>query len=283
MKPFVIAIPSYRRRALFEKKTLAWLRSTDVPDALVHVVVSDHADAAAYADLGVRVLVPPRPTTGLTDKFNAIHHGWPAGTRVVVLEDDVQLVQGSKIDRPKPLLQAMEMFERAFAEAQGKLWGVVPHSNGFFFPGGVSTALRLIVAHCFGFTTTHNPALECTLPMKSDYERTCLHYVAQGGVTRINSVGVKTNSYTQAGGLQAEHERAARADLERLSVAELCRRWPHLLTKNEKKQSLFEEVSLRRSPTIQAEALADYQRLLDASNGVSPRTAPSWEPAWAAR
>lgn len=277
---FVIAIPSHRRAQLLEATTLAWLHKTDIPLASVHVVVSDSEDAAAYAHLPVRIVQPPRPVLNVVEKFNAIHHAWPAGTNVCVIEDDVTLITGEP-NKPRVVTEARAMVEAGFAALgpAGGLWGIAPHSNTFFFKPSVSRSLKLVVAHAFGFVATHDPALEVTQRGKSDYERTCRYFIRYGQVVRLDSIGVKTVSYTKAGGMQAELTREARAGTEAASCDWLVRKYPHLLEPNRKKKSLFDELRFKRCD-MQADDLAHFQEVHNKVSNLPEQTEPTWTPGW---
>jgi len=68
-----------------------------------------------------------------------------------------------------------------------------------------------------------------------------------GEVVRLDSYGVKTKSYTQEGGMQAQHSQKERAKMERAACYYLVRRYPRLIRLNTKKKSLFTELSFIRS------------------------------------
>jgi hypothetical protein len=250
MKPdYVVAVPSHRRSELFASKTLAYLRTTDVQLSRVQVFLSDTSDVAAYKKAApkVKLVVPTTPITNVRDKFNAIHAAYPAGTRVFVMEDDVELVTGKPGKNGLTALTALDAMVRAgFAATPVGLWGVAPHANAFYFSGKVTHTLKLAVAHAFGFTATGDPALAVRQPSKTDYERTCRYFAQYGMVGRMDMVGVRTNSYTQPGGMQADHTREARAELERVSCEYLVRRFPHMLEHNHTKPSMFAELRFKR-------------------------------------
>jgi hypothetical protein len=156
------------------------------------------------------------------------------------------------------------MIQRGFEaiDADGGLWGIVPHNNAFYFSGGVTSTLKLIVAHAFGFIATGDEWLAVTQPSKTDYERTCRYWVRYGKVVRLDNYGPKTKSYTQAGGMQANHSKEARALIEATSVEYLTKRFPHLLQRKDKKTSPFAE--MRFLPCkFTAEELVQDQAVID--------------------
>jgi hypothetical protein len=267
---YVIAIPTYRRATLFAAKTLAYLQTTDaLADGRLHLFLSDDEDARAYSALpGKHVVTGAR---NVVEKFNAIHNHFPEGTHVLVMEDDVALVEcpqpGTNQKRPLQALDAV--VRRGFEEIPlGGLWGIAPHDNAFYMTGKVKHGLFLVVAHAFGFVSTGgDPYLAIRGPSKTDYERTCRYYVRYGEVVRIDSVGVKTNSYSAAGGMQADHTREERFALERASCEALVYRFPLLLERNRKKDSPFDELKFLRqkyAPSSLRAWQAHHEAKLDA-------------------
>ncbi len=269
---YQVAIPSFRRSALLMQETMQTLRN--VEKERITVFVSDAEDIAAYKKvLPEGVTLVNTGAKNATEKFNAIHYHYAQGTRVFCIEDDIQLVHGSgKTNDGKPLEDVHSMIVKGFeADRVGGIWGIVPHSNAFYFSGGVSHTLKLIVAHAFGFTSTGDKWLACTQPSKTDYERTCRYWVRYGEVTRLENYGAKTKSYTMRGGMQADYTKEVRWALEEQSVAGLTSRFPLLLTRKEKKTSPFSE--MRFLPCkMGRDDLIQYQRTHDrlAGEKVSP-------------
>lgn len=273
---YAIAIPSYKRAELLEQTTLEYLIASNVDMRRLSIFVSNEAERDEYKRRFGAKLVrwDGRDLTNVTEKFNAIHFAYEPGTQVFVMEDDIEgLVMGGPGADGKPsnakkdaleLDQIVRMgFERI---ANGGIWGIAPHSNGYFFTGKVSNTLRLVVAHAFGFIATRDPDLAVSQIAKSDYERTCRYFIKYGETWRLDMVGVKTDSYTQAGGMQADLAREQRLKAETESCAYLVRRYPHLLKLNTKKKSLFPELSFLRC-SRPAHELQQVQEIHDRAIG----------------
>lgn len=270
----ILAIPTHRRAALLRSKTLKFLADQKALDGLqVVLFLSDEKDEEDYRSLvdgfGIEACVA---TGSLTDKFNAIHTRWPNGVQVAVMEDDIEVVHahkpaGSKTVKVLPCTNILAEIARGFEAlpSEGGIWGVAPHANGFYFTGKLTTTLKLVVAHFYGFVSSpfHDDLLVRS-PSKTDYERTCRYFVRYARTTRLDWLGVKTASYTQAGGMQADHSREERLALEEKSVAYITETWPHLIERNTKKESIFPEMSFKRGgyPKTQGELRA-LQRALD--------------------
>lgn len=261
---YVIAIPSYKRAELLMQETMQTLKDIDL--CRIHVFLSeDDSQLMTYSRLlDHRVNEVITTAKNATEKFNAIHDYFEPGTKVFVMEDDVQLVYGSgKVNDGRPVADVDAMIRTGFdAIGDAGIWGIVPHSNAFYFSGGVSQSLKLIVAHAFGFVATRDPWLAVSQPSKTDYERTARYWTRYGRVTRLDNYGAKTKSYTQKGGMQADYTKEIRAALEEQSVVNLTARFPHLLARKEKKTSPFAEMRFLSCKLSQPE-LVEYQRVLD--------------------
>lgn len=261
-----IAVPSHRRSEMFKSKTLAYLQQTNVDMSRVDVFLSDEQDAEEYGDLPANVLVTQ--AKDVTEKFNFIHYNYPKGTNVFVMEDDVELIEGLGGNEKRVLQDLDAMVSRGFEEIPlGGLWGVAPHSNAFFFSGKVKHGLMLVVAHAFGFVSTHDDYLAVTQRGKSDYERTCRYFVKYGEVIRLDSYGCKTNSYTQVGGMQSQHSRSERAAFEQAACDYLVASFPALINHNPKKKSLFAELRFNRTCTVLSRELRAHHENYEATRG----------------
>lgn len=280
---FVIAIPSHRRADRL-KETLDWLYSTAAPEAAqeVRIFLSDERDLHDYKktlrewcppDSNGPVAHPKLKVTGVhnvIEKFNAIHMYYRKGTRVFVLEDDVTVVVPNERQRPRPMEgeELLDVIMSGFTHVgRAGLWGIVPHSNPYYFGGKITTSLKLVVAHAFGFVSTKDPRLKVTQMGKSDYERTILYFIRYGKVVRVDTAGCLTKSYTAKGGIQSNLTRDERAEAELESCDYLVRRYGHLIRHNTKKKSLFAELKFSRRMEENPALLQALQQLKDVKNG----------------
>ena len=242
-----IAIPSHRRWEIFKEKTLAYLQRTNVDMARVTVFLSDSEDMQAYNDCPISVKCVETGAKNVTEKFNAIHDFYEKGEEVFVMEDDISLILGLGGNEKMELHDLHQLITKGFERIPlGGLWGLAPHDNSFFFSMKEKEGLMLVVAHAFGFVSTQNPELAVTQIAKSDYERTLRYFVKYGSVHRLDWVGAKTKSYTQKGGMQSDHSREERYAHERDAVDYMCKMWPHFVSENVKKKSIFPELNLSR-------------------------------------
>lgn len=254
---FEIAIPTYRRSDVAFKFTLGYLRDCPGLDwARVTLFVSDDEDFVNYSmaceAAGIKPQIVVTHAASLREKFNFIHRHYAPGARVVLFEDDIKQLSikagEKKLERWTNIVAE---FEGAFSLCEWKgarLFGVCPFANAFYMKEAVSYNLKFIVANCFGFIATGDPAREITLDAKSDYERTLLYYIHDSAVVRLNYVCVVTNNYTTAGGLQTELADGRRLEAERAACDYLTRRYPHLIQINAKREktSRYPELTIRQ-------------------------------------
>ncbi len=272
---FSIAIPSHRRADRL-KETLDWLYSTAAPEAAeeVRIFLSDKQDKVDYRkmrrDSGHLIDLEVTEAPNVTEKFNAIHMHYTKGTRVFVLEDDVSVCVADEKNRARPAKdeELLDVIMTGFTTVgRAGLWGIVPHSNPFYFGGKVTTSLKLVVAHAFGFVSTQDPRLKATQIGKSDYERTILYFIRYGKVIRVDTAGCLTKSYTATGGIQSDLSREERAEAELASCDYLVRRYGHLIRHNTKKKSLFAELKLILKKEQNPAMLQAFQQQIDAKEG----------------
>jgi len=81
------------------------------------------------------------------------------------------------------------------------LWGICPYHNSFYMKQHNSTNLKFI---CGGFHgTILTKVLTTPINAFEDYYNTLNYFKSDGGVLRLNDVGLKTKLFTNAGGLQS--------------------------------------------------------------------------------
>jgi hypothetical protein len=231
-----IAIPSYRRAETLARKTLAYLKTTDVPLARATVFVASDQERQDYeAVLGgeVRIVVG---ALGMRGARNFIQQHYADGARVFCLDDDVSgLFERIDPKTLQPLTRLRNFVDTGFSLAERsrvRLWGVYPVCNPFFMKPKTTLDLRYIVGCCWGVTNDRSAQLAVTLDDKEDFERTLKFYLADGGVLRFGHVAPRTAYYREPGGMQVE--RTIRRVQE--SAAALASRYPQLCSLDRSKE-----------------------------------------------
>lgn len=183
MEKYKIAIPSYRRSELIKERTLSYLARCGVDMGNVYVFTSNELEARLYdaslGGVGCQIVCPREPIENVTQKFNYIHRYFPEDTNVFVIEDDiktlVRITKKTKGCKPETC-ESLAFVETGFTycrKARTKLFGIIPHDNGFYMKFDVSTNLKLIVAHAYGFISDYDQKLLVTqignLAMREPY------------------------------------------------------------------------------------------------------------------
>lgn len=235
---YQIAIPTHLRSSTIAHHTLKVLAGVDAP---VTLFCSNDVDAQRYRQYerdSVSIVVTN--TNDATGKFNAIQQWYAAGTFVFVLEDDIQRVQSLYTQSVRSILNQMYAFCRKHNIAA---CGIYPSSNKYFMRKSIDVGMTYLVANMFGFTASSDARLLCTLPTKTDYERSVRYAQVYGKVARFNYVSCLTNNYKNAGGMQ---ELNNRAQLEADASYALVDMYPKVFSINNNRKSQYTEVNMSK-------------------------------------
>lgn len=212
---YIICIPSYKRAAICNEKTLAMLKKNNIPKDKIYVYVANKEEYDEYKKvldpsfyhklvIGKKGIVPQR-------KF--ITDSWPNGKQIISFDDDVKMVD-LKMAGYKSL---DAFFKDAFQECEKQkayIWGVYPVYNPFFRKGQqkITTCLNFIVGAFYGYINRPKlhkiePILTREIGQKEDVEQTIRYFINDGIVLRFNRVGFVTKYYGSSGGLGTFEER----------------------------------------------------------------------------
>ena len=145
---WVIAIPTYDRVAILQRKALNWLRDILLPMHLVHVFVDAQEPEQSFRayqhlekEYGVSVR---RGGAGIHSQRNFIMESFPVGQQILEIDDDIEgldyctsptyKVKGTKCN-PVPTKSVADLIDELFriADAQNcKLWGVYCLRNPYY-------------------------------------------------------------------------------------------------------------------------------------------------------
>ena len=227
--PWQIAIPSYNRQGCLQKKTLAYLFSSGIEAERITVFVADRGQQHTYraalpSAVKVHMAVP-----GIAGARNFIHRAYPAGTRLLCMDDDIGALHERLSDKKHaPVSDFSAVVDNGFdlcRRFSTRIWGVAPVLNPFFMRWECTLSLRFLVGCFYGVVVSHEDELLTTLEDKEDYERTLRYYCADRRVLRLNWLAPKTKYYTEPGGLQGIRTAAQ----SKRCAAELVRRYPGLV------------------------------------------------------
>lgn len=211
LQRYQVAIPTYKRAKTLVQKTLPLITDRErrgVDPASITLFVASEEEASEYGKT-----VPPElygeivvaePGMGAVRRFITSHY--PEGTWVLQVDDDLEdLIHYLSPTESIPVPNIRAVIETGFHDMTAggcTLWGIYPVANPYFMTPKITYDLKYIVGCFFGIEVKHDPKLQVSLEDKEDFERTLLHYLADGAVCRLNYVAPKTRYYTEPGGMQ---------------------------------------------------------------------------------
>lgn len=83
-----------------------------------------------------------------------------------------------------------------------KLCGIYSVQNEFFMDYSIHVGLYFIIGAMFWNIIDHDHSLKLSPETKEDYEQSLKYYIKYGSVIRFDNLTLKTNYYTEKGGLQ---------------------------------------------------------------------------------
>ena len=246
---FRVAIPSISRAETITKKTLNYLKQTDIDMSKVDIFLSNPNEEQAYRenlkDYPVNIIVSN--TKHVNTQRNFIVDYYKEDELILGIDDDIDLVAMKVDDKNTIQLNSLtEFVENAFAISLDKkidMWGVNPVINPYFMKNNVTFNLKYIVACFYGWRNNHDEkAYVSTNPEygKEDFERSIRYYIADGGVTRFNYVAPKTKYYSEKGGIQNYRT----VEYEETAVKWLLETFPMYCKRNTKSKGKYPEVRL---------------------------------------
>jgi hypothetical protein len=275
---YIIAIPSYNRANLLNRKTLKVLNDYHIPRNIIYVFVANKEEEEIYK----KILNPDYyghlivGLKGLKNQRNFISKYFKEGQEILNLDDDIG---GFKILKHKSSLKTkkskiriennrtkknqkrksyrkdyfletlgnLDIFIKSSFEILRKnklyLWGIYPISNPYFMYPEMTSDLKLIVGPCWGVINRHDNDLVLTIDEKEDVERTLQYYSKDNGVVRFNNVSVQTTYYKTPGGMQTDKRDRKKDAYE--SAVYLNKKYPNLTKLYLGKKSGYAEVKLK--------------------------------------
>ena len=204
---YKIVIPSYKRSETITKKTLNTLKQCKINPKVINIFVANEEEYAIYKKrlnpesyneliLGVETLHKQR---------NFIRNYYGEGEHLFYLDDDIEGFYKLKKGKLEPFYELDKLIQYGFIlmkKQHTNLMGIYPVFNHFFMSQDISQGLYYIIGCTYWNINKKNPILNVLLEDKEDYERTIKEYMYTGQVLRLNNITVKTNYYTEKGGMQ---------------------------------------------------------------------------------
>lgn len=245
-----VVIPSYARATTIAQDSVATLIDGGIPPEAITVFAGCPDGQVENTLRAYRSALPKALTVrgcqvGLDNANNAITDAFPAGTRIVRVDDDLRAIKRLTPDgKLEVVTDLVGFFSQAFRFAAAEyvtLWGLAPTANSMFMKPRWRTGLAFALGQVVGIVNV--PTIRGTLRAKDDYERTLQHYTHAGAVGRIDDhVAITKAMRTYKGGLQAECSDRRARELD--EVGDLMRRWPALVHPAKVRDG-FQEIALR--------------------------------------
>ena len=236
MVKYNVAIPSYRRLDVLEKKTLKTLSAGGVPKSAITIFLYDDVDFLEYSKKlkGYKII-----KTGIEDlakRLNYISEYYAKGDYVILCEDDIRGLMKLKDAKKLEELNDIDgFFKGAYNHLnQNKcyLWGVSPSDNPYFMKKEITTDFKFIIGVLFGYINRKTKDLDVDISYRQDFQRSILYWIKDKKILRFNGITFKT-TYRAKGGLGKLAE--GRVEKERLASEELINRFPQYIRLNKRR------------------------------------------------
>ena len=232
-----IAIPTYNRSDVLERKTLTTLLKGGIDPKQIYIFVANQKekkkyeviDREKYGEMIVGKL-------GITNQRKFIMNYFKEGEQVVSIDDDIEglfKLVGDKLVE----IKAKPFFISAFKKLEKEglfMWGIYPVRNPFFMKQSINTGLSFIIGALHGFIVRHDKRLEPHAKVKEDYEQSILYYLKDGGVVRFNNVTIKTK-FLAEGGVGPD-----RFEQNKIAADYLQKKYPELVSIFHRKNGMTE-------------------------------------------
>lgn len=236
-----IAIPTYQRSDILERKTLTTLLNGGVPSSMIYLFVANQKEYDTYQkviprDMYHEIIIGK---LGIANQRVFIRHFFKEGSEVVSIDDDIEGLFSLKKNKLVRIVNVLSFFESAFATLKKQhlfLWGIYPVRNPFYMKHTISNKLSFVIGALHGYIVRHDSDLSPNVKSegKEDYEQSILYYKKDGGILRFNDITIKTK-FLAKGGLGED-----RFERNQLSADYLQKKYPSLVTIFHRKNGMTE-------------------------------------------
>jgi hypothetical protein len=243
-----ICIPTYDRADTISEDTIGTLLGYGTPPEKIHVFVGPKGDYTQPKAEHPTINWHTAPA-GYGHAQNHIRQQFPAGHRMVLMDDDVRgirrLAPGGKNLEDLDAQGWEDLTSSAFEQCRRErvtLWGLNATGNHFYMRNRSVVGLYFAIGNCFGYI--NDPTIRVQEPSKQDYEITLIHYERDGGVLRVDDHTAHGRPMRTFKGGQVAAQGDARVQAEHEAQAGLLRRFPALVHPKDGKSG-YPEIALR--------------------------------------
>lgn len=235
-----IAIPTYNRSDIIERKTLTTLLNGGISPSQIYIFVANADEKKKYE------LVPSHlyhsiviGKLGIANQRIFIKHYFKEGSYVVSIDDDIEglfKLTGEKLTSIKNIKQFFDHAFETLKKENKYMWGIYPVRNPFFMKKKIFYGLSFIIGALHGYIVRYDKSLEPSTKSegKEDYEQSILYYLKDGGMIRFNDIAIKTK-FLAKGGLGED-----RFERNKKSAKYLKQKYPELVTIFHRKNGMTE-------------------------------------------
>lgn len=236
MQEICFGIASYRRPD--NQRTLDYLERMGIDREHIIMSVQSAEDKAQYerAGIGNRVgRLIYRPGKNVSDNRNTLLESVPPGTRLVMLDDDINAVcklDGKGLRKIESREEFYSMLKRGYALAARHRtvgFGLYPVKNAYFMSTGYAER-NVVIGTLFAIVNT-DLRFDAEMATKEDYEYCCKAIRRYGAFVRLNWYVCDAQHYTKGGCEEAWNDKA---ELFR-TARRLAGKYPDILALNPKR------------------------------------------------
>ena len=236
-----VAIPTYHRSDVLEKKTLHTLLNGGILPSQIYIFVANEHEQKIYTDA-----IPSNQyhsivigKLGIANQRIFIRHFFKENDYVISIDDDVEGLYKLSGDKLVQIKDIATFFKHAYQDLKREkkyLWGIYPVRNPFYMKHSVSKELSFVIGALHGYIVRHGNELSPHVQSegKEDYEQSILYYQKDGGVIRYNDITIKTKFLAKGGLGENRFER------NKKSAFFLKKRYPHHVTIFNRKNGMTE-------------------------------------------
>ena len=260
---YKIAIPSYKRVNILQKKTLNLLKKYNIKPKKIYIFVANEEEYKNYKEElkkdklnnKYKIIIGK---VGIKNIRNFMAKYFKENEKIFYIDDDISYIyevynninsDDRKYNKLKELDNLDLLIKNNFKICKKKNisnWGIYPVENPYFMKlennldNHISTNLRYIMGGFTGVINNHKSEIR-TVDDKEDYERSIKYYLKDNGILRFNNICCRTSCYKEPGGMQILRTK----EKIHKSALKLVNKYPKLCSLNTTKKSGITEIRLR--------------------------------------
>jgi len=247
---YTIVIPTHNRVDVIQKKTLPLLKRLRIPPSKITLVVSGAEQKKLYEAVPKELYGQLLSVGGhgIGEAKNAITKHYPAGKKLVYIEDDLNNLMKLSGDGNKlvPLTDLEAVIKEGFSLCSSHktiLWGIYAVPNAFFMKKETTFDLKFIIGTCYGLINDKKIHLKTNV--KEDYELSLEVFKRYGSIVRFNNIVARRKAYPDfgSGGLDDLAERKRRTEV---AVDYLLKTYPTFIHESKKTKLGLREIQMNR-------------------------------------